>query len=87
MDTWEQTYIELVKAISEEYKRHGCLLYKDIFETEESKKIFSNICFEKAKFSDYTSSIKSLCKYLERYHNQKPILLYCFHWLLFYKIN
>ena len=75
MDTWEQTYIELTRAISEEYQRHDYLLEKDIFETEENKKNFTNICSEKGEFSDYIRSIKNLCKYQERYYNQKPILL------------
>ena len=75
MDTWEQTYIELVRAIAEEYKRHNYLLNKDIFETQESKKVFANICSEKAGFGDYAASIKNLCKYLEKYYNQKPIVL------------
>ena len=34
-----------------------------------------NICEQKAKFSEYVSSIKNLCIYLEKYWGQKPIIL------------
>ena len=75
MNTWEETYIELVNSISEEYKRHSYLLKQKFFELEEEQNIFLNICKQKAKFSDYVSSIKNLCIYLEKYWKQKPIIL------------
>ena len=75
MNTWEETYIELINSISEEYKRHSYLLKQKFFELEEEQNIFLNICEQKAKFSDYISSIKNLCVYLERYWEQKPIIL------------
>ena len=75
MNTWEETYIELVNSISEEYKRHSYLLKQKFFELEEEQNIFLNICEQKAKFSDYVSSIKNLCIYLEKYWGQKPIIL------------
>ena len=75
MNTWEETYIELINSISEEYKRHSYLLKQKFFELEEEQNIFLNICEQKAKFSDYISSIKNLCIYLEKYWGQKPIIL------------
>ena len=75
MNTWDETYIDLIRAISEEYKRHSYLLKQKIFELEEEQNIFFNICKQKAKFSDYISSIKNLCVYLEKYWGQKPIIL------------
>ena len=75
MNTWEETYTELINSISEEYKRHSYLLKQKFFELEEEQNIFLNICEQKAKFSDYVSSIKNLCVYLEKYHGQKPIIL------------
>ena len=75
MNNWEQTYAELTRTIGEEYERHSYLLKANIFSVEEEKKVFENICARKAKFTDYTASIKNLCKYLEKYYKQKPIIL------------
>lgn len=30
---------------------------------------------QQASFAEYASSMKNLCVYLEKYHNQKPIVL------------
>ena len=73
MNTWEQTYDTLIETIGKEYDRHKYLL--DIIQDEYKKNIFINIINKKASFADYTLSMKNLCVYLERYHNQKPIVL------------
>ena len=42
---------------------------------ENEKNIFIKIMNQKALFADYISSMKNLCVYLEKHHNQKPIVL------------
>ena len=73
MNTWEDTYIELINSISEEYKRHKYLL--DFIKDPRDKILFSKIKDCEATFSDFTRSVKNLCIYLEKYWEQKPIIL------------
>ena len=73
MNTWEETYIELINSISEEYKRHEYLL--DFIKDPRDKVLFSKIKDCEATLSDFTRSIKNLCIYLENYWGQKPIIL------------
>ena len=73
MNTWEQTYIELITSISEEYQRHEYLL--DFIKDPRDKVLFSRIKDCEATFSDFIRSIKNLCIYLEKYWSQKPIIL------------
>ena len=73
MNTWEETYIELVNSISEEYKRHEYLL--DFIKDPRDKILFSKIKDCEATLSDFTRSVKNLCIYLEKYWGQKPIIL------------
>ena len=73
MNTWEETYIELINSISEEYKRHEYLL--DFIKDPRDKVLFSKIKDCEATLSDFTRSVKNLCIYLEKYWGQKPIIL------------
>ena len=73
MNNWEQTYVELTRTIGEEYERHSYLL--DSMTDAKEKEIYIKIKNNEAKFTDYTASIKNLCKYLEKYYKQKPIIL------------
>ena len=73
MNNWEETYEKLINIIAEEYKRHEYL--EDIIEDKNNKQIFQDIKAKKASFTEYTSSIKKLCVYMEMYYKQRPILL------------
>ena len=73
MNTWDETYNSLIKTLSSEYKRHEYLL--NIIKDENEKNTFIKIMNQQATFADYASSMKNLCMYLEKYHNQKPIVL------------
>ena len=73
MNTWDETYNSLIKTLSSEYKRHEYLL--NIIKDENEKNTFIKIMNQQASFADYASSMKNLCMYLEKYHNQKPIVL------------
>lgn len=73
MNTWEETYIELINSISEEYKRYEYLL--DFIKDPRDKVLFSKIKDCEATLSDFTRSVKNLCIYLEKYWGQKPIIL------------
>ena len=73
MNTWDETYIDLINSISDEYRRHEYL--RDVIKNSKEKKVFDDIRNRQADFSDYVLSIKNLCMYLEKYHGQKPIIL------------
>ena len=73
MNTWDETYNSLIKTLSSEYKRHEYLL--NIIKDGNEKNTFTKIMNQQATFADYASSMKNLCMYLEKYHNQKPIVL------------
>ena len=73
MNTWDETYNSLIKTLSSEYKRHEYLL--NIIKDENEKNTFTKIMNQKGTFADYASSMKNLCMYLEKYYNQKPIVL------------
>ena len=73
MNNWEETYEKLINIITEEYKRHEYL--EDIIKDKNNKQIFQDIKDKKASFTEYTSSIKKLCAYMEMYYKQRPILL------------
>ena len=73
MNTWDETYNSLIKTLSSEYEHHRYLL--DSLQDDTKKNTFIKIMNQQATFADYASSMKNLCVYLEKYHNQKPIVL------------
>lgn len=73
IDSWEETYKIITNMISSEYKRHEYL--REIIKNDNEKEVFDNIINKQAEYSDYNSSIRDLCAYLEKYHGQKPIIL------------
>ena len=73
MNTWDQTYEEIIEMIALEYDRHSYLI--DNLSNEYKKDVFNKIKAREANLKDYASSIKNLCMYLEEYYGQKPIVL------------
>ncbi len=72
--TWEDCLCKLKDIIKEEYLRHKYLIKEDCLEAEE-KTSYQSIMDLAASRSDYENSLKNLTKYLERYHQQKVVLL------------
>jgi len=73
-DSWNNCY-ELIRAeISNLYERHNYLLTNDIL-TENEIKIYTEIISETASEIKYQRSLKQLSEYLQRYHNQKVVIL------------
>lgn len=73
-NTWEESYAFIKNLIAKEYTRHDYILKSCILEPNE-KEIFNNILLKKAAIDDYTLSLLNLSEYLQRYYNQKVILL------------
>ncbi len=71
---WEDTYQNLVEIVSEEYKRHRYMLKSDSLSDEEKER-YEKIINRKATQVDYEGIIKDLSKYLERYFEQKVMVL------------
>ncbi len=72
--TWEETYLNLVEIISNEYKRHRYILEQSILSNTE-KEIYQKIMDMKANSIEYSSMIQNLSNYLERYFKQKVMVL------------
>ena len=73
-NNWNNCYALLVSEIVNLYKQHIYLLKSDIlhdFEKDEYNKLLRKTANE----TDYQNSIKQLSEYLQRYHNEKVIIL------------
>ena len=73
---WDGAYESLKLTITNEYIRHDYFLSSDILSSDE-KDLYTKLKSLKleATETEYIHSIKNLCIYLERYYNQKPIIL------------
>ena len=73
-DTWTKTLKHLKSEIANTYKKYRYLLKGDIlFEDEKLK--FNNILTEAGDEFDFEISLKQLSEYLQRYHNEKVVIL------------
>lgn len=72
--TWEVSLGKLKATIADEYRRHNYLLSSDLLETDE-KELFKSICAKTAGLEAYHRSLLNLSIYLERYHQEKVIVL------------
>jgi len=71
---WNDCYALLVSEIVNLYKQHIYLLKSDILYDFE-KNEYNEILRKTANQTDYQNSIKQLSEYLQRYHNEKIIIL------------
>ena len=69
---WEETYNKIIELISEEYLRHDYL--KNVLKPHE-KEEYNKIEFKTAKKEEYEASLRKLSNYLEKYHNEKVMIL------------
>ena len=73
-NNWNDCSELIVTEIVKLYRKHRYLLEnKTLFEDEKSD--FKNILTENASKVKYQNSIKQLSEYLERYHNEKVVIL------------
>ena len=73
-ETWEKTLNHIKLEIVKAYKQHRYLLKNDtLFEDEKLK--FNKILTETANETNYEVSINQLSEYLQRFHNEKVIIL------------
>ncbi len=73
-ETWNECYELIVSEIVNLYGNHRYLLENNIlYEDEEIK--FNKILNETASETDYKNSLKLLSKYLQRYSNEKTVIL------------
>ena len=73
---WESAYEKARLMIANEYVRHSYVLDNN-FLTDDEKDLYNRLKSLKleATETEYVYSIKNLCVYLERFYNQKPIIL------------
>ena len=73
-DTWNKTLNHIKTEIVKVYQEHRHLLKSDML-FEEDKKIFIEILNKTAIETDFETSLKKLSEYLQRYHNEKVVVL------------
>ncbi len=73
-EEWEDCYQLIISEIIALYKTHRYLLESNILYKEE-KENFENILRRKANKWVYQESVKSLSEYLQRFHNEKVVIL------------
>jgi len=73
-ETWEDCYQLIISEIVDLYRQHRYLLKNSILYDDE-KEIFNKILRKIANQTDYQRSIKQLSEYLQRYHNEKAVIL------------
>jgi hypothetical protein len=71
---WEVTKGKLIDIIAREYARHDYLLETNILKDYE-KEAFQNICAQTGTSKDYHNSLRNLSDFLERYHQEKVVVL------------
>ncbi len=71
---WESALKKIKRLVQEEFLRHDYLRQGASLKTEE-REYFSGIAKLTTDQSAYEDSLKSLCRYLARHHDQKVILL------------
>ena len=72
--TWSKTFEHIKLEISKAYQQHYYLLENNTLHSYE-KKEFKKILNKTANDINFESSIKLLCEYLQRYHNEKVVVL------------
>ncbi|MEA3446781.1 MAG: AAA family ATPase [Bacteroidota bacterium] len=73
-EKWNNTLNHIKIEIAEAYKQHIFLLESNILYDFE-KDIFTKIITRKADDVDFQASLKNLSEYLQRYHNEKVVIL------------
>ncbi|MEA3444773.1 MAG: AAA family ATPase, partial [Bacteroidota bacterium] len=73
-NTWDATLRHIKKEIAEAYKQHRYLVKSDILFVDE-KDSFTEILTRKADEVDFAGSLELLSEYLQRYHNEKVVIL------------
>ena len=73
-NNWNDCYELITSEIVKLYRQHRYLLNDDILYKDEQND-FNSIINRKAKTTDYQNSIKQLSEYLQRYHNEKVVIL------------
>lgn len=73
-DSWDDLYGLFTFFVQQEYLNHDYILQSDVLSTME-KGYYERIAAGTAKPFEYKVSLLQLSKYLERYFEQKPIIL------------
>ncbi len=73
-ETWENCYELIISEIVDLYETHNYLLKNNVL-TDNETKIYNEIIAETASKIKYQRSLKQLSKYLQRYHNEKVVIL------------
>ena len=72
--TWKDCYEILIAELANLYEKHNYLTTKNILSKNELV-IYKKIKDRTAKSTDYQRSIKQLSEYLQKYHNEKVVIL------------
>lgn len=70
----EESYAEIIREISREYKRHSYILKIDLL-NEEDEERFKSLCSQKTKINEFRGSLQFLSECLYKYYGRKSIIL------------
>ncbi len=73
-ETWEDCKKLIISEIVNLYSEHDYLLENNILKNHE-KIVYEKILIKSVESTDYQESLKNLSKYLQRYHNEKIVIL------------
>ena len=73
-NTWNDCYELIIPEIVRQYSKHDYLLEKNTLKSHE-KHEYIEILKRTAKPTDFQRSLKQLSEYLQRYHNEKVVIL------------
>ncbi|MEA3444585.1 MAG: AAA family ATPase, partial [Bacteroidota bacterium] len=73
-NSWKDTFINIQNEIIKAYKHHIYLLQSDVLYDFERDN-FTDILKKKSSKVDFAGSLELLSEYLQRYHNEKVVIL------------
>lgn len=73
-DTWEETYAQISKILTQEFERHSELLESEQCSKYE-KSYFKNVLEEKADSTDMMMSLQRLSQMLDEHYGIPPIII------------
>lgn len=73
-ETWDRCYAELIKIISNEFRRHSYLLNSTVLD-DSQKRQFNAVIEGAASLNAYSGALQDLSRYLHDYHQKRVIIL------------
>ncbi len=73
-NSWQNCYNQIISEISDLYEKHNYLLAENLLSDNE-KKYYNDVITKVANEVDFQRSLKKLSEYLQRFYNQRVVIL------------